>query len=110
MNFGLDCRITGVASGTYITECGGQVVPIDEYSDDDIFMLTAGYTRLICLGDDSPNPFLQNFDWQSSDNNIAIVSSFGTIITKENITGEVTITGTYRYNTRFIVKINLLVY
>lgn len=110
LNFGLDCRITGVASGTYITECGGQVVPIDEYSDDDIFMLTAGYTRLICLGDDSPNPFLQNFDWQSSDNNIAIVSSFGTIITKENITGEVTITGTYRYNTRFIVKINLLVY
>lgn len=78
-------------------------------SHDGTFMcpITINTTRLICLGGDSPSPYLQNFVWTSSSNSV-IVSSFGTITAIEQFDSIVTITGVYKYNERFIVTINLV--
>jgi len=64
----------------------------------------SGYTRFICFASGNPTSNIQDFMWTSSNNNIAIVSSFGTI-TARYVKGFVTITGVYKYNSNFIATI-----
>ena len=63
-----------------------------------------GYKWLICFEYNSPTDSIQDFVWTSSDNDIATVSAYGTI-TAKNKTGVVTITGVYKYNSKFIATI-----
>ena len=67
-------------------------------------------TQTSCL-EDSPSPSIQHFDWaitpQSGETGLVNVSTFGTITGVTS--GEITIKGTYRYNTRFVVEIKIYV-
>lgn len=69
--------------------------------------LIYGYTRIISLMDDAPSAILQNYNWTSSDPNIAYVSTYGTIIGRG--VGIATITGVYKYNTRYVTSITIIV-
>lgn len=80
---------------------------VNHYDETFMCPITINSTRLICLGDDSPSPYLQNFMWASSNDSI-IVSSFGTITAVAEFDDTITITGVYEYNERFIVTINLV--
>lgn len=59
-----------------------------------------GKTRLASLSNDAPSNLIQDYTWESSNANIARISSYGTItaITK----GFVTITCTYKYNPNYV--------
>ena len=100
LNYGMDVRVGGTISGTEVTSGSGIVIPVS-YNPE--VTIHRNKTRLICLGDDSPSTSIQDFAWESSNSSIASVSSFGTITA--NITGEVIITGTYKYNSYYKVII-----
>lgn len=59
-----------------------------------------GYTRYASLTTDAPSSFIQDYIWESSNTNIAKVSTYGTI-TAVGV-GNVTITCTYKYNSNYI--------
>ena len=81
--------------GTEVSENNGEIGGV---------LIHKGYTRLICFESNSPTDSIQDFVWTSSDNDIATVSAYGTI-TAKNKTGVVTITGVYKYNSKFIATI-----
>lgn len=102
LDYGMDVRVGGTTSGTEVSSGKGNAIVVSENPQVTIH---SGYTRLICLGDDSPTTSIQDFIWTSIDPNIASVSSFGTITA--NKTGTVTITGTYKYNPYYKVVISV---
>ena len=115
LNYGMDCRNSGVKSGTEVTLGFGQIIPISNYTSDNLVRIKVGNNRLICLGKDSPTPYIQDFNWSIyglNAENISI-SSFGTITAKkytENGTNVVQIFGVYQYNTRYRVSIYIEIY
>lgn len=108
LQYGMDVRVGGTTEGTEVTNHLGEpiLVSIEAYVS-----IHVGYTRLLCLGNDSPSPSIQHFDWaitpQSGETGLVNVSTFGTITGVTS--GEITIKGTYRYNTRFVVEIKIYV-
>ena len=90
-----DKRVSGTPYGTEVSENNGEIGGV---------LIHKGYTRLICFESNSPTDSIQDFVWTSSDNDIATVSAYGTI-TAKNKTGVVTITGVYKYNSKFIATI-----
>lgn len=107
LSFGLDVRENVSSQGSFVSQYGGLPLNVNNYDGTFMCPITINTTRLICLGGDSPSPYLQNFVWTSSSNSV-IVSSFGTITAIEQFDSIVTITGVYKYNERFIVTINLV--
>lgn len=85
-----DCRVVGQQYGTEVAIKGGN--PREN-------TIHVGYNRYICFESGNPSDSIQDFIWTSSNTNVAIVSSFGTI-TGVGI-GECIIEGTYIYNTNF---------
>lgn len=96
--------MSGTISGSEVTSGNGCVVSI---SENPTIQIHRGYNRLICLGDDSPNPSIQAFDWrvirEEGDTGMVNVSSYGTITATTY--GRVIVEGTYKYNTRYKVRI-----
>lgn len=78
--------------------------------------LTQGFTRICYLGENAPNLESRlNYEWSSSDTNIAIVSSYGTVTAiaswNENvIKKEVIITATYKNDITYVGTITLTIY
>lgn len=108
LNYGFDVRIGGTTSGTEVTGDKGSVIHV---SDNPYVSIHISYTRLICLGSDSPNSSVQAFNWtvyrENDDKGMVNVSQFGTIT---GITsGWVTVEGTYKYNSRYKVKFKIYV-
>lgn len=108
LNYGFDVRIGGTISGTEVTGDKGSVIPI---SVNPYVSIHISYTRLICLGSDSPNSSVQSFNWtvyrEGDDKGMVNVSQFGTVT---GITsGWVTVEGTYKYNSRYKVKFKIYV-
>ena len=100
--FGMDIRETGQRSGTEVTQNNGSTYSIGYHTE--AIVITSGFTRYICLGDDAPSKILQNYEWTSSNPESLSVSQFGTLtgLQPNNL---VTITGVYKYDTRFTVTI-----
>ncbi|MCM1260788.1 MAG: hypothetical protein NC182_06625 [Prevotella sp.] len=115
LSYGMDCRNSGLKSGTEVTLGFGQIIPISNYTSDNLVRIKVGNNRLICLGKDSPTPYIQDFDWSIyglSAENISI-SSFGTITAKKYIENEANVgiaIGVYKYNTRHRVSIYIEIY
>lgn len=106
LSFGFDVRKNGPQCGTDVSE--NNQTPYDIANYTQTFNLHVGKTKLICLGSDSPSPYLQHFNWVSNDESIG-VSGFGTILGLKITGRECTVTGTYKYNQRFKVIIKLIV-
>ena len=80
--------------------------------------ITKGFTRPCYLGNDAPDTSSRlNYYWYSSNNNVATISSYGTItavgvgttIIQSVYKSDSTKKGTYKYNSRFKIKIYLIV-
>lgn len=95
-----DMRATNPITGTEVSLNGG---------DPGENTIQCGFTRLICFESNNPSDSIQDYIWTSSDSSIATVSSFGTI-TAMNKTGEVVITGVYKYNDNYVASITIQVY
>lgn len=109
LQYGMDVRIGGTISGTEVTSGKGNAIPVGVNPEVTIHR---GYTRLICLGEDSPTTSVQDFNWEvmrqlPSDTGMVSVSSFGTVTATQE--GFVTIKGTYKYNPNYIVYIRVQV-
>lgn len=108
LKYGFDIREDGTISGTEVTSGLGNVIEVAQFPDVTIHK---GYTRLICLGDDSPNSSIQSFTWtayqEEGDNGMVTVSSFGTI--QGTVSGWVTVKGVYKYNSNYEVYIRIYV-
>ncbi|MCM1259531.1 MAG: Ig-like domain-containing protein [Prevotella sp.] len=107
LQYGMDVRIGGTISGTEVTSGKGQAIPVGINPEVTIHR---GYTRLICLGEDSPTTSVQDFEWQvirqlPNDTGMVTVSSFGTITGTQE--GFVTIKGTYKYNPNYTIYIRI---
>lgn len=109
LDYGFDVREGGTIAGTEVTNGKGDAISV---ASNPYVSIHVTYTRLICLGSDSPNSSVQAFNWRAyreydTDTGMVNVSQFGTItgIT----TGWVTIEGTYKYNSRYKVKIRIYV-
>lgn len=106
LKYGMDVREGGTISGTEVTDMGATTIPV---SLNPKVTIHTGYTRLICLGSDSPSPSIQDFEWEviqeTGQTGMVSVSSFGTITGVKS--GKVTIVGTYKYNQRYKVKIEI---
>lgn len=101
--FGFDVRNNGPRSGTQVTILQSPQLIVAHYNEN--IEINVGYTRLICLGNDSPSNIIQNFDWTSSDSNVASVSIYGTVMGLSP--GYTTIQGVYKYDNRFKVTISI---
>lgn len=105
--YGMDVRDSG-DQGTEVTKKNENVIPINVLPDVTVHI---GYTRLICLGDDSPTNMIQHFIWSTTndddDTGEATVSQFGTITGKK--AGYVTIKGVYKYNRKYVIYISIQV-
>ena len=112
LSYGLDCRANGVSAGTEVTSGKGERIPIDQYSVETVFSIHRNHTRLICIGSDSPTSYLQDFLWESSDSSKVYVSSYGTIMGINPTDGDnyVTITGIYKYNSRYRIQLKIYCY
>ena len=108
LQYGMDVRIGGTISGTEVTSGKGNAIPVSTNPEVSIHR---GYTRLICLGEDSPTTSVQDFNWQvireTDDTGMVTVSSFGTITGTQE--GYVTIKGTYKYNPNYTIYIRIQV-
>lgn len=109
LNYGMDVRVGGTTTGTEVSVLKKNTIPV---SKSPYVSIHIDYTRLICLGEDSPNSSVQAFNWRAykefdTDTGMVNVSQFGTI-TGKNV-GWVTVEGTYKYNNRFRVKIRIYV-
>ena len=80
--------------------------------------ITKGFTRPCYLGNDAPDTSSRlNYYWYSSNNNVATISSYGTItavgvgttIIQSVYKSDSTKKGTYKYKSRFKIKIYLIV-
>lgn len=80
--------------------------------------ITKGFTRPCYLRNDAPDTSSRlNYYWYSSNNNVATISSYGTItavgvgttIIQSVYKSDSTKKGTYKYNSRFKIKIYLIV-
>lgn len=101
-----DVREGGTPCGTEVTINGGSV------RDNTIHV---GYTRLICFDENtSPSDNIQDYIWSSSNEEVVTVSQYGTVkvisnpfssICGDNVWQEVTITGIYKYNNRFVATL-----
>lgn len=94
-----DQRQGDMPAGTEVTENNGVVGQNTIHT---------GYTRYICFQSGNPTDSIQDFEWSSSNSEIATVSSFGTITAGEK-TGTVTIVGVYKYNTNFVATLTVIV-
>ena len=78
--------------------------------------ITQGFTRICYLGENAPNLESRlNYEWSSSDANIAIVSPYGTVTAiaswnEDVIKKEVIITATYKNDTTYVGTITLTIY
>lgn len=106
LNYGLDVRNNGDSSGTEVDLNGGIKYSIGNHTE--IITIGEGYTRYICLGNDSPSQILQHFVWESN-SECVYVSQFGTILGMKKSDEYCTITGTYKFNSKFKVIINISV-
>lgn len=108
LQYGMDVREGGVISGTEVTSGKGNVIPI---SENPSVTIHRGYTRLICLGDDSPNSSVQDFTWttyqEEGNTGMVTVSSYGTITGTQS--GYVTVIGSYKFNPQYRVEILIYV-
>ena len=109
LNYGFDVREGGTISGTEVTSGLGNSINV---TNNPYVNIHKGYTRLICLGDDSPNSSVQAFNWTAyrefeTDTGMVTVSQYGTIT--GTTSGWVTIKGTYKYNENYIVYIRIYV-
>ena len=109
LNYGMDVRVGGTISGTEVTSGKGSAIAV--YSSPSV-SIHRGYTRLICLGDDSPNSSVQAFTWTAyreynTDTGMVTVSQFGTIT--GTTSGWVTVKGVYKYNPNYEVYIRIYV-
>ncbi len=107
LTYGFDVRTGGTISGTEVTSGKGAAISVGY---NPYVSIHVTYTRLICLGSDSPNSSVQSFNWRAyregDDTGMVNVSQFGTITGVTS--GWVTIEGTYKYNSRY--KINIRIY
>lgn len=105
--YGMDVRGDG-SYGTEVQYNLGNVINVSYLPGVTIHV---GYTRLICLGHDSPSSTIQHFNWtldrKEGETGNVTVSQYGTVTATR--TGTITIKGTYRYNTRFVVYITITV-
>lgn len=108
LNYGFDVRTGGTISGTEVTSGKGAAISV---SYNPYVSIHVTYTRLICLGSDSPNSSVQSFNWRAyreeDDTGMVNVSQFGTITGVTS--GWVTVEGTYKYNSRYKIKIRIYV-
>ena len=109
LNYGMDVRVGGTISGTEVTSGKGSAIAV---SSSPSVSIHKGYTRLICLGDDSPNSSVQAFTWtayreHNTDTGMVTVSQFGTIT--GTTSGWVTVKGVYKYNPNYEVYIRIYV-
>lgn len=109
LTYGFDVRTGGTIAGTEVTSGKGDAISV---ASNPYVSIHVTYTRLICLGSDSPNSSVQAFNWRAyreydTDTGMVNVSQFGTIT--GTTTGWVTIEGTYKYNSRYKVKIRIYV-
>lgn len=108
LNYGFDVRTGGTISGTEVTSGKGAAISV---SYNPYVSIHVTYTRLICLGSDSPNSSIQSFNWRAyreeDDTGMVNVSQFGTITGVTS--GWVTVEGTYKYNSRYKIKIRIYV-
>lgn len=109
LTYGFDVRTGGTIAGTEVTSGKGDAISVASNPDVSIHVT---YTRLICLGSDSPNSSVQAFNWTAyreydTDTGMVNVSQYGTIT--GTTSGWVTIEGTYKYNSRYKVKIRIYV-
>lgn len=108
LQYGMDVRIGGTISGTEVKSGKGNAILVATNPEVSIHR---GYTRLICLGEDSPTTSVQDFNWQvireTDDTGMVTVSSFGTITGTQE--GYVTIKGKYKYNPNYIIYIRIQV-
>ncbi|MBR2138088.1 MAG: leucine-rich repeat protein, partial [Bacilli bacterium] len=109
LKYGFDVREGGTTSGTEVTSGLGEKISITE---DPCVSIHKGYTRLICLGEDSPNSSVQAFTWtayreHNTDTGMVTVSQFGTIT--GTTSGWVTVKGVYKYNPNYEVYIRIYV-
>ena len=107
VKYGLDVRTNGDVSGTDVDVNNVETLNVDDYSNI-VVEINEGFTRYICLGDDSPSQQLQHFIWETNSSNV-YVSEFGTIFGITSSSEELLITGIYRYNERFKVYIRIRV-
>ena len=108
LQYGMDVRMDGTLTGSEVTSGKGNSIPVDNHPEVTIHI---GYTRLICLGADSPNSSIQDFTWtvvqEEKDTGMVTVSSYGTI--KGTQAGTITVKGTYKYNPNYQVSIRIQV-
>ncbi len=109
LKYGMDIRTGGTVSGTEVTSGKGSVINVGE---SPVVTIHTGYTRLICLGNDSPTSSIQDFSWTSyqefdTDEGIATVSKYGTITGR--YVGSLTVKGVYKYNPNYVVYIRITV-
>lgn len=104
----MDVRVSGTLTGTEVSSGMGSAI---DASINPTVTMHRGYTRLICLDDDSPNSSVQAFNWSvvnvAENTGMVSVSEFGTITAERS--GTVVIEGTYKYNSRFKVRIVITV-
>ncbi|MFA6662116.1 MAG: hypothetical protein WCS56_03670, partial [Bacilli bacterium] len=104
LQYGMDVREGGVTTGTEVSTGKGTVIPV---SFNPNVLMHKNYTRLICLGSDSPSSSIQNFIWskdrQTGETGNITVSQYGTITAKTE--GTITIKGIYKYNSKYVVTI-----
>lgn len=104
IQYGMDVRTEGTISGTEITSGKGEAIPIGVNPEVTIHQ---GYTRLICLGNDSPSSNIQDYEWtvlqEEGDTGMVTVSSYGTMTGTQE--GYVTVKGIYKYNPNYQVSI-----
>lgn len=108
LQYGMDVRVSGTLTGTEVSSGMGSAI---DASINPTVTMHRGYTRLICLDDDSPNSSVQAFNWSvvnvAENTGMVSVSEFGTITAERS--GTVVIEGTYKYNSRFKVRIVITV-
>lgn len=109
LKYGFDVREGGTTSGTEVTSGLGSKIYV---SHSPAVTIHKQYTRLICLGNDSPNSSVQTFTWTAyqeydTDTGMVTVSQYGTITGTSS--GWLTIKGVYKYNSNYEVYIRIYV-
>lgn len=70
-------------------------------------IITVGYTRCIFLGSGAPSTSRLDYNWFSSDTDVAIVSPYGTITGKKD--GEATIQAVYKNDQTIVSTFNIII-
>lgn len=85
-----DIREKSFENGTEVTELN---------QPSKLFTIHSGYTRVLCFSETNIYPTIKDFNWSSSNPNVATVSIFGTVEAKNvNVETTVIITGVHKNN------------